>query len=159
MPVRIKLEECNLVSVLRGINYVWCYQGVRVIRTENWLKGWAMWKLQLTLRRTVTEEWWLWFSHQVVSDSCDPMDCSPPGSSVHGIFPGKNSWEWNHPCLLQKDYDLINIATSLCCEHVCFWSWTITVLNYFPQDHLSGQLHSINKAVLREEKCIHIFRR
>ena len=20
---------------------------------------------------------------------CDPMDCSPPGSSVHGIFPGK----------------------------------------------------------------------
>ena len=29
--------------------------------------------------------WW-WFSHQVVSDSCDPMDCSPPGSSVHGIL-------------------------------------------------------------------------
>ena len=31
-------------------------------------------------------------SHLVVSDSCDvfdscdPMDCSPPGSSVHGIF-------------------------------------------------------------------------
>ena len=21
-----------------------------------------------------------------MSDSCDPMDCSPPGSSVHGIF-------------------------------------------------------------------------
>ena len=26
-------------------------------------------------------------SHSVVSDSlCDPMDYSPPGSSVHGIF-------------------------------------------------------------------------
>ena len=25
-------------------------------------------------------------SCSVVSDSCDPMDCSPPGSSVHGIF-------------------------------------------------------------------------
>ena len=24
-------------------------------------------------------------SHSVVSDSCDSMDCSPPGSSVHGI--------------------------------------------------------------------------
>ena len=24
-------------------------------------------------------------SHSVVSDSRDPMDCSPPGSSVHGI--------------------------------------------------------------------------
>ena len=21
---------------------------------------------------------------------CDPMDCSPPGSSVHGDYPGKN---------------------------------------------------------------------
>ena len=29
--------------------------------------------------------WW-WFSLPVVSDSCNPMDCSPPGSSsVHGI--------------------------------------------------------------------------
>ena len=25
-------------------------------------------------------------SCSVVSDLCDPMDCSPPGSSVHGIF-------------------------------------------------------------------------
>ena len=25
-------------------------------------------------------------SHSVVSDSYDPMDCSPPGSSIHGIF-------------------------------------------------------------------------
>ena len=25
-------------------------------------------------------------SHTVLSDSCKPMDCSPPGSSVHGIF-------------------------------------------------------------------------
>ena len=25
-------------------------------------------------------------SHSAVSDSCDPMDCSLPGSSVHGIF-------------------------------------------------------------------------
>ena len=23
---------------------------------------------------------------------CNPMDCSPPGSSVHEIFPGKNTW-------------------------------------------------------------------
>ena len=27
-----------------------------------------------------------WFSRKVGSDSCDPMDCSPPGSSVHGVF-------------------------------------------------------------------------
>ena len=27
-----------------------------------------------------------WFSHKVISDPSDPMDCSSPGSSVHGIF-------------------------------------------------------------------------
>ena len=31
------------------------------------------------------------FSRSVVSDSCDPMDCSPPASSVHGDSPGKNA--------------------------------------------------------------------
>ena len=30
-------------------------------------------------------------SHSLVSHSCDPMDCSPPGFSVHGISPGKNT--------------------------------------------------------------------
>ena len=29
--------------------------------------------------------WW-WFSCEVVSDSCDPMDCSLPGSSVYGLL-------------------------------------------------------------------------
>ena len=30
-------------------------------------------------------EKWKW-SRSVMSDSSDPMDCSPPGSSIHGIF-------------------------------------------------------------------------
>ena len=33
-------------------------------------------------------EKWKW-SRSVVSDSSDPMDCSLPGSSVHGIFQAK----------------------------------------------------------------------
>ena len=32
----------------------------------------------------VTQLWW--FSREVVSDSCNPMDYSPPGSSVRGIL-------------------------------------------------------------------------
>ena len=32
-----------------------------------------------------------WFSHYVVSDSCNPMDCSPPSCSVHGIPQAKNT--------------------------------------------------------------------
>jgi len=37
-------------------------------------------------------------SHWVMSD-CDPMDCSLPGSPVHGIFPGKNSGLGTHSLL------------------------------------------------------------
>ena len=28
---------------------------------------------------------------QLCPTLCDPMDCSPPGSSIHGIFPGKST--------------------------------------------------------------------
>ena len=35
----------------------------------------------------------LWFSHWVVSDFHNPKDCSPPGSSLHGISqPGIQEW-------------------------------------------------------------------
>ena len=34
---------------------------------------------------------WLEHAHSVVSALCDPVDCSPPCSSVHGIFAGKNT--------------------------------------------------------------------
>ena len=30
---------------------------------------------------------------------CDPMDCSPPGSSVHGDSPGKNTGVGSQPIL------------------------------------------------------------
>ena len=33
-------------------------------------------------------EKWKW-NHSVMSDSSNPMDCSPPGSSIHGIFQAK----------------------------------------------------------------------
>ena len=39
-----------------------------------------------------------WFP--ILSDSCDPVDCSPPGSSVHG-FSGVNTGVGSH-FLLQK---------------------------------------------------------
>ena len=32
---------------------------------------------------------WVLVTHSCLT-LCNPMDCSPPGSSVHGIFPGKN---------------------------------------------------------------------
>ena len=42
-------------------------------------------------------------SHSVVSDFLsDPMDCSPPGSSVHGDSPGKNTGVDCHALLQGK---------------------------------------------------------
>ena len=52
-----------------------------------------IWTTALSSKRTCSvikicsrmfRRWW-WFSCSVVSNSCNPMDCSPPGSSVHGI--------------------------------------------------------------------------
>ena len=51
-------------------------------------------------------------SESEVTQSCptlrDPMDCSLPGSSVHGIFPGKSTGVGCH-CLLQS----INYSTTI----------------------------------------------
>ena len=35
----------------------------------------------------------------LVTQSCDPMDYSPLGSSAHGIFPGKNTGVSSHSFL------------------------------------------------------------
>ena len=37
--------------------------------------------------------WWRWFRRQVVSDSRDPVDCSLPGSSLHGVLQ-ETALEW-----------------------------------------------------------------
>ena len=46
-------------------------------------------------------------SENEVAQSCptlrDPMDCSLPGSSIHGIFPGKSTGVGCH-CLLELHY-------------------------------------------------------
>ena len=46
-----------------------------------------------------------------MSDSSDPMDCSPPGSSVHGIFQAK-VLEWGAIAFSnKKDWDLPNMLS------------------------------------------------
>ena len=45
-------------------------------------------------------EKWKW-SRSVVSDSSDPMDCSPPASSIRGLFLGTiKPWPWLVPFVL-----------------------------------------------------------
>ena len=47
-------------------------------------------KIDLKIKITRDKEGWSEIA-QSCPTLCDPMDCSPPGSSVHGILPGKNT--------------------------------------------------------------------
>ena len=62
-------------STAQGHHFQWesC-----VLPWEEPLQGISCPNTHLTL-------WW-WFSHSVMSDSCDPMDCGPSVSSVHGTL-------------------------------------------------------------------------
>ena len=53
---------------------------------------------------------------------CDPMDCSPPDSSVYGIFPGKNTGVGCH-ILLQGIF--LTQESNLCCLHCRWFSTTV----------------------------------
>ena len=45
---------------------------------------------------------------QLCPTLCDPMDCSPPGSSVHGDSPGKNTGVGFH-ALFQEIFPYLGI--------------------------------------------------
>ena len=56
-------------------------------------KAWSKWYIWYLLK-TFPWDWTIHydlplFSHEVVANSCEPMDYNPPGSSVHGILQAK----------------------------------------------------------------------
>ena len=103
---------------------------------------------------------WKWKCyHSVVSDSCNPMDCSPPGSSVHGIsqarilewvaipFSRGSSWprDWTYvSCIAGRFftvwatrrgcYHFLYCTVSLACllMHMCTCDFLYTFLHQAP---------------------------
>ena len=70
-------EELNTMRTFNSSKYWWyCYREWEngAVAGEGKVRG-----------RIFGGGWW-WFSWYVVSDSCDPTDCTPPDSSVHGIL-------------------------------------------------------------------------
>ena len=59
----------------------------QMLRASRW---WWQWRW-----------WWSFFKNLRYIWLCNPMDCSPPGSSVHGDSPGKNTGLGSHS-LLQR---------------------------------------------------------
>ena len=90
---------------------------------------------------------------------CDPMDWSSPGSSVHGIFPGKNTglgccflllllysfWDWLDNERLGAESSWEFEAMEGMCVRVCMWMRHIGELDtcssalLFVQVNCSGQ--------------------
>ena len=59
-------------------------------------------------------------SHSVVYDHLKPMDCSPPGFSVHGNSPGKNT-EVGFHTLLQGIFQIQGSNPGLlCCRQILY---------------------------------------
>ena len=97
---------------------------------------------QEVLQSSTMWRWW-WFSPSVVSDSCDSVDCSLPGSSVHGIlqarilewiaisFPRGSSWPRDRTwlsCTAGKRFTIWAIRESqgdlmLEASAAILWSW------------------------------------
>ena len=71
----------------------------------------------------------------VVSDSLLPMDCSLPGSSVHGDSPGKNTGVVCH-ALLQG----IFLTQGLNLPLLCLLHWQVDSL---PMRHLGNPIFNI----------------
>ena len=53
-----------------------------VTKSQTWLSNWTATGLYIHIC------WWWWWCEvaQSCPTLCDPMDCSPPGSSIHGIL-------------------------------------------------------------------------
>ena len=88
----------------------WCLRG-RLNYTTNkmrtWIRGtmfYAVFGKKATLR---CPTYIFVLSRSVVSDSCDPIDYSPPASSVHGDSPGKNTGVGCHALL--RDLASLNV--------------------------------------------------
>ena len=56
-------------------------------RRRGWRRMRRLGGITDSMDMSLSKLWWWWWSRSVVSNSlCDPMDCSPLGSSVHGVF-------------------------------------------------------------------------
>ena len=56
---------------------------------------------------------------QLCPTLCDPMDCSPPGSSVHGSSPGKNTGMDSHS-LLQGMFPAQGLNLGVHCRQILY---------------------------------------
>ena len=92
-----------------------------------------------------------WFSCKVVFDSCNPLDCSLPGSSAHGILQGE--WEWvaisfSRGSFQPRDWTWVSCIAGRCnCVHSVKDKHSNSVIITYSCSYLSSFLDPINKNI------------
>ena len=99
---------------------------------------------QLNWLNLLLHEWYK--SHQLCPTLCNPMDCSLPGSSVHGESPGENTGVGCH-ALLQGMFPIQ--GSNLCL--LCLLHWQAGSLPLAPQGSLS--YYAVMITVLGKPTC------
>ena len=88
-------------------------------------------------------------SCSVVSDFCDPMDCSLPGSSIHGIFQAR-ILEW---MAISTPFHLTSPA-SFPTFKVTWWQFDITLkFQFYTQNVYVYILFDYKTAYIKHKKC------
>ena len=105
----------------------------------------------------------LLFNCQVMYDSCDPMDCSPPDSSVHGVsrarilewvaicFSRGSSWRKHQTCISCTDRQILyhwatwEALSVLLIDHSHIAHHIGFILLFTPENHLTKGSHLLLK--------------
>ena len=90
-----------------------------------------------------------WSVAQSCPTPCDPRDCTPPGSSVHGDSPGNNTGVGCH-ALLQEIFPTQGL--NLC--FLCLLHWQAGSLPLTP---LGKPGNSLDTQRTIQVKCMHLF--
>ena len=101
----------HLNKIVSEAVFLWCQEGSLVCEGAR-----ASYFNGLSSFLVLPISWW-WLNRQVVSDSWDPMDYSPSGSSVHEISPGKNT---RAGCCFLLQGIFLTQGLNLCFLH-CRW--------------------------------------
>ena len=120
------------------------------VRDIRHLEGWVFWGVIFVLFLPCSGDKFLGAVHGAililscvcsVTKSClalgDPMDCNPAGSSVHGVFPGKNTGVGCH-FLLQRIFPTRGSNPGL----PCLLCWQT---DHLPLSHLGSPINSFTR--------------
>ena len=91
-------------------------------------------------------EKWKW-SRSVMSDSSDPMDYSPPGSSIQGIFQAK-VLEWG--AIAFCNWAMVNIYHDVMYRRCPTW-WFMCILDHGHHDKVNTSITSQSDLLV----CVH----